>query len=369
MHSWRDPRIFDKECRSLAKENFEVFLITPDGINKKVDGVSVLRLSAFFKIRFFRVSLSSYLIVKQALALNPQVIQFHDPEIIPFALMFKKRNVKFIYDIHENYVTDIKQKKYVPFFLKNIFAFITRFFERRASKSFTTIIAEKYYARIFPRAIEVLNYPILDWSDNIEIDSDTPSEILYTGNITKDRGALIHGDILKNLDKLELSGMTMIGRCERKLVKKIRNRIGEDNFERLNIIGVDSYVGFDQIIEEYKKRNWIAGLALFPKTPHFAEKHLTKFFEYMAAGIPIIYSNYEEWENLLKPLHVGFSVDPSDSVAIAAAINKLKSDHELRHKMSKNGKEAVKHLFNWRNEERKLIKLMHSLTRRQPRDT
>ncbi|MFY0685227.1 MAG: glycosyltransferase [Balneola sp.] len=362
VHSWRDPRIFDKECCSLADQNFDVTLITPDGINEKVRGVSVLQMSPFYKFRLLRSTISSYYIVKQALALNPHIIHFHDPEIIPAALFFKNKNVKFVYDIHEDYVTDIKQKKYVPFFLRNIIAFITRFFERRAHKSFTTIIAEKYYGKIFPTAKEILNYPIIDWSKDIVPDRENATQVLYTGNITKDRGAMIHSDILMNVDRSTVSGITMIGRCEKKLSQKMMNYIGKDNLDRLNIIGIDDFIEFDKIIDEYKKGKWIAGLAIFPKTPHYAEKHLTKFFEYMAAGLPIIYSNYEEWENLLKPLDVGISINPSDKDGISEAVRLLKTDQKLRKRMALNGRDAVLKKFNWKTEAEKLVFLYESIS-------
>ena len=57
---------------------------------------------------------------------------------------------------------------------------------------------------------------------------------------------------------------------------------------------------------------WTAGLALFPDTPHYREKELTKFFEYMAAGLPIICSDFPVWRELVERHRLGLCVDPED---------------------------------------------------------
>ncbi|MCE7896768.1 MAG: glycosyl transferase, partial [Gammaproteobacteria bacterium PRO8] len=49
---------------------------------------------------------------------------------------------------------------------------------------------------------------------------------------------------------------------------------------------------FSEITKAYLEGGWRWGLALFPDTPHYRDKELTKFFEYMSFRIPIICSDF-----------------------------------------------------------------------------
>lgn len=356
VHSWQDPRIFEKECKSLAKNGYEVHIITPDGIDEMVDGVMIHKLQYTIKNRIERYLRASKKIFSQAKRLEPNVIHFHDPELIPEALRSEKEGYKIIYDIHEDNLTAIDRRDYIPSFLKFIAKKIVSFFENRAKKYLYTIIAEEYYEKRFPEAEKVLNYPIIEWSKEIK---KTPTQVvdklLYTGNITKDRGGLIHAEIINFLSNEELSKLVMVGKCEQTFYDSIKKTINVSEQNRLEVIGIDTYISFKDIISHYSKSDWIAALAIFPRTMHYEKKHLTKFFEYMAAGIPIIYSNFNEWVSFLAPLNVGIAVNPYDHKEIISTVRRLKADERLRLEMSENGINAVHNKFKWANEEKKII--------------
>lgn len=358
VHSWEDPRIFRKECRSLVNEGYEVHLITPDGVNAYRDGVYIHKLRQKFSGRLARFTKGAHSIFKQAVALNPDVIHFHDPELIPVALSFKNKGYSIIYDIHEDNLTAIQQREYLNNILRWFFKKLLIYFEQKAYEELTTVIAEKYYQDRFPKAIKVLNYPELTWSEKRKVKNQKVQDVLlYTGNIREDRGALIYAGIVNASDSISLH---CIGRCDPELADKMKMLAGNKK-DRLIINGVGKYVPFDEIKQAYTTKKWLAGLAVFPKSGHFERKQLTKFFEYMAAGIPIIYSDFPEWKKLLEPLDVGLAVDPENTQDILDKIRLLKSDAELWDRCSRNGIEAARHSFNWKSEEQKLLELYSRL--------
>lgn len=358
VHSWQDPRIFLKECRSLAKNGYEVHLITPDGIDEIRDGVHIHKLKYQPANRFLRFLKAPANIFEQALSLEPNIIHFHDPELIPAALKINNKNdaVSVIHDIHEDNITAIEQREYLPAFIKPLVKKVVQYYENRASKELYTIIAEKYYEKRFPEAVPILNYLDLGWIEEKNFEEERYPGIIYTGNVREERGALNHAKILSYTEDVELWN---IGRCTSALYHKMETAAGSGK-DRLIVEGLDEYVPFNTIIEKYKSRNWLAGLAIFPYSEHVKEKQLTKFFEYMAAGIPIIYSNFKAWRELLDPLDVGIAVDPDNEKEIDNAVKLLKSDHDLWKRKSLNGQNKVDH-FSWDEEENVLINFYESL--------
>ena len=134
-----------------------------------------------------------------------------------------------------------------------------------------------------------------------------------------------------------------------------------DKKANLKIEGIDQFIEKEVIEDRYLQTNWLAGIALFPPTEHYMKKELTKFFEYMNAGLPIICSNFPVWEKFMETYQCGIAVDPYDDEAIKKAISYLKNNPEEAKRMGENGKKAVVEELNWYTEEQKLISWYHEL--------
>lgn len=351
-HSNFDNRIFNKISKSLASHGYDVDLIIQHSKDETVDGVNIKALPIVGG-RLRRITKILPRLFFKCIDYPPRTIfHFHDPELILVGLLLKLFGYRVIYDIHEDYAEGVHQKKYLPQRLKQFFLSMATFFESLAYKNLYTIIAERYYEERFPESLKVLNYPIIEWAKNLKIERKNPTNILYTGSITFDRGAVNHIDLLGYLDSQVK--LKMVGVCAFPVYEKLRELV-EPDLDRLEIVGVSRLVPFNEIIHEYEKEEWLAGMAIFPKSKFYERKHLTKFFEYMAAGLPIIYSDFPEWKELLGPLNVGISVNPDCPIEAVEAIKKLKESPQLRVQMAKNGREAVFNSYNWKNEEEKLL--------------
>ena len=84
-------------------------------------------------------------------------------------------------------------------------------------------------------------------------------------------------------------------------------------------------------------------------------------FEYMAAGIPIIASNFPLWREIIEGNKCGICVDPLDSGAIAGAIQWIANHPDEAKRMGKNGQKAAKEKYDWKTEEKKLLTLYEGL--------
>ncbi|RYG53158.1 glycosyltransferase, partial [bacterium] len=109
--------------------------------------------------------------------------------------------------------------------------------------------------------------------------------------------------------------------------------------------GLDYYVS-DRMVEALQEP-WTAGLSIFPYSEHYYEKELTKFFEYMAAGLPMIVSDFPNWRAIVESSECGFAVDPARLDEAVDRINWLQANPATRQAIGANGREAVETRYSW----------------------
>jgi glycosyltransferase involved in cell wall biosynthesis len=86
-----------------------------------------------------------------------------------------------------------------------------------------------------------------------------------------------------------------------------------------------------------------------------------KMFEYMAAGIPVIASDFPLWREIVLGNQCGLCVDPMDPASIAKAIDYLMLHFDEARQMGENGRRAVLARYNWSVEEAKLLSYYKNL--------
>ena len=80
-------------------------------------------------------------------------------------------------------------------------------------------------------------------------------------------------------------------------------------------------------------------------------------FEYMAAGLPFVASDFSLWDEIIQKYHCGLCVPVDDQRKIQSAITYLLSHKNEAQEMGRNGREAVEKEFNWNIEREKLLQL------------
>lgn len=358
-------RIFHKECVSAARAGYEVFIVAPVERPFEELGIKVLP-AGIWKNRLHRILVTVPRVLRQALGIKADIYHFHDPELLLIAPALRLTGARVIYDVHEDYETSIPTKQYLPGLLRNPLARAAGHLEKIAARCCHIVVAEKYYRERFAGATEVLNYPLTQDTESLlpgagleEFDGHY-DWLLYTGNVTTDRGALTHLNFLEANDRTALA---YIGKCRSPLAESIGAQATARGIapQRIKFIGIDSYVAPELINHYSNQGKWLAGVALFPRSPHYERKELTKFFEYMAAGLPVVASDFDAWKNIIEGNNCGVCVDPDDLVGISAAISSLQADPSLALTMGRNGAIAVSRKYNWPGEARKLTALYHDL--------
>lgn len=353
VHHPTDPRIYHKQCKSIAKAGYHLYYIAKDDESiKQDDDIHHIPIKTY-RSRLKRMIFGSIDAYRKAKKLKADLYHFHDPELMVVGWLLKNKHNVVIYDIHEDYVTSILQKDYLNTFMRRLMAKTYKFFERLFTRKMELSLAEKYYYDLYHRGKWMLNYPTINrtFLEHQRENKPLANKLLYTGNVTIDRGALIHAKIPQINDEVSVH---FIGKCSNDLANDMYATAQEAQ-DRLHIEGIDRFVEKEAIEEKYVSCNWLAGLALFPPTEHYKKKELTKFFEYMNAGLPIICSNFPIWKEFIEKYNCGISVDPYDEQEINQAITYLQDHPTQAIQMGENGKQAVIEQLNWDVEEKKLI--------------
>ncbi|WP_181388779.1 glycosyltransferase family 4 protein [Pseudoalteromonas sp. meg-B1] len=349
VHGRFDIRIFRKMLTSLAgKYNASLIVADGEGDNTtdNIDifdvGLPTNRLSRMFK--------TVRKIYDKALELNAEIYHIHDPELIPIGMKLKKKGKVVIFDAHEDLPKQLRSKPYLNKALKWLLPKLFEVYEAIACKKLDAIICatpsiHNKFLKINKQSYTINNFPILGELDNSLGWSNKVNEICYVGGMAEIRGIreLVHS--LKYLDNCRLH---LVGRfSEPELEKELK---GLTQWTKVVEHGFVDRKGVADILSRCK-----AGVVTFHKVPNHVDAQPNKMFEYMSAGVPVIASHFPMWKDIIEGENCGICVDPMKPEDIANAINKLLSDDKLAKQMSENGANAVKNVFNWENEEIKLL--------------
>ena len=72
-----------------------------------------------------------------------------------------------------------------------------------------------------------------------------------------------------------------------------------------------------------------------------------KLFQYMAAGLPVLASDFPDVRAVVESSGAGIVVDPTDVAAVARALRELLADPARARAMGDAGRHAVRERFNW----------------------
>ena len=355
VHPPFDTRIFHKECKTLVKAGYDVTLIVQHNKNEIVDGIKIVALPKP-KNRFQRMFFLTRKAYKLALEQKADIYHFHDPELIPWMVKLKKKTgAKIIYDVHEDYPQQIISKYWLPKIIRGLLSFSFNFYEKYAVKKLDYIIAATpHIAKTFNQKniTDIKNYPLIDKKVLINFNSKDHERkvciLIYIGGLEKIRGIK---EIIKSLNyinnnvKLKLAGNF----SDRTFEIDIKTM---PEWKRVNFL---NQIKFEKINQELNNAD--IGLALYWPEPNHIEAFPNKIFEYMAAGLPIIASDFPLWKEIIEKNNCGICINPLNPKEIAKTIEYLIKHPKEAEKMGENSRKTVLKKYNWENESKKLLKI------------
>lgn len=368
-HKSNDTRILVKECCSLAKDGHEVIYYT--AADSAVNHSDEYEKSGV-KVRTYDLDMRGAAINKQIVhsiaariqnkkkiirvikSEKPDVLHIHELELMYVAGAVKKSfpSMKIIYDVHED-----NAEQYAPALSSICGAKIGSLFSKIIEK------ADMRYIRKADGVITVTPYlmnKLSEYNHNIEEIRNMPLDIqsteedivrreaivCYCGGITEERGIStlcsiasgIHGEIL------------VAGALNTRYMDELKAKYNEIWGTKVRYLG---YLNRAEVNKVYSEA--VVGLCTLKYNKNIYNALPIKLFEYMAAGIPVVCSDFPLWKKIVKEENCGITVNPENAEEILTAVNRLLDNRELAQQMAVNGKKAIAEKYNWAIEEEKLL--------------
>jgi glycosyltransferase involved in cell wall biosynthesis len=354
VHRATDPRIFHREAKTLADAGFKVCIVGPNVSGEDAGRVHFVVLPSP-ATRLQRLGMG-WRVLRQSLQLHAKLYIFHDPELFGVGLLLSLLGKKVLYDCHENLPMQVLQKSWVPWPARWLLVAPIWLAEWTCARLLAgVIVARDKVLWRFPRGRTVLvrNYPgrealeILGQGKPIELRQNI---VIYAGGISEIRGIWELVEAFRGLEP-GVAELWLVGEFEG---EQLRDEILATLPSNAKWLGWKTH---SEVLELYRVAK--IGVLLLHPTPHHRHSLPLKLFEYLAAGLPVVASNFSEFAASLEGC--GILVDPRNVNQIREAINKLLSNPATLAEMSARARKRAITLYSWEPEGQRLLRFCSEL--------
>ncbi len=360
-HAATDPRIAEKECRTLAGAGHDVAFVVPHDRDEMLNGVRILAVSRprDGKDRLLHTTRA---VVRRAVAAarGPEtVFHVHEADLLPFVLPLAARGRRVVYDAHEDTPRQTAHQAWIPGLLKRPASAVYAGLEALAGRFCAGVVAATpTIADRYPEAKTALvrNFPVLTDAP-VPAFETREALVAYVGAVTAARGAaemVRAASFLPESARLAIAGTPFPATLPERLA-------GLPGSDRTDLLGSLARPDVAALLARAR-----VGLVALHATPQYVDAYPTKLFEYMAAGLPVVATDVPLWRSVVDGAGCGLLVDPLDPAAIAAACTRLLTDDALAARMGEAGRVAALDRFAWRGEGERLVAFYDALAAGRP---
>lgn len=363
VHKPDDPRIRERECRSLAEAGHEVTYLVP-GAAPERDAAGVILSTLPARRRTTRV-LSSGTILRALLRLRPTVLHIHDPELLLLFPAARALVPRLVYDMHEYVPEAVAGKPYLPPAVRPAAAAITAVAQRRltALGDGVVVVVEDQLAALGERPTERLvlpNFPRVERfrgaGQRAELAADPRLKLIYVGSLSRARGCTMMLDVMQRLAPdeavLYLGGTFNDAALELEVVERLALGLGD----RVKLLGrvppteLPEYLAAADVV-------WV------PSQPDRQYSHPTiptKLLEGMAVGLAALASDMPGRGELVRSEACGLAVPPTMEGHLDG-VRRLLAERDSLPEMGARGRRAVERRYSWEALEGDLVDFYGSL--------
>lgn len=351
VHPRYDVRVFFKQCSSLANMNNEVSLYVADGFGGEVkNNVQIIDIGDFRNNRLKRLTKAQRILKIELAKSDADIYQFHDPELLSVGKWLKKQGKTVIYDSHEDVTKQILYKSWLgPLWFRKIIAKQYNTYQQKSIKKLDGVISviDEITEKLdHPKRVTIRNFPIISFIEKYRNPIDKrKNQIMYLGSLSKVRGVRDYIEAMEFIPseyRLVLVGSFSSEEFETEC-KKL------PNWDRVDFLGFQPMDKSISILAESK-----VALSVLHPEKNYLTSLPTKGFEYMAAGVPTVISDFDYWRPFFKDCML--MVEPKNPKIIADNINRIINDEKVLNSLVEKSI-SKSQLYSWEKEVDKLVKL------------
>lgn len=355
-HPPEDGRIFRRACVSVANAGYETYLVEQGGTYDK-NGVHIIGIGRPKKnVRIYRIlffAKKAYLWAKE---LDADLYQFHDPELLPYAKKLKKMGKAVVFDSHENYVEQFKNKPYLP---KPVAVMLSDWFSRYSKKVYRILDGLTYpgsdeyksvYDGLNKRVVAIDNLPWLSelYDKYDESIKRKPNTACYVGGLDEARGIT------------QIVKACSAAKCKLYLAGNFSSDEYRESLEKMEEYSCVEYLGIigrDEV-EQLLQKTSIGLCTLLDIGQYYKMQNLpTKVYEYMSMSMPVVLNDSPYNKEINEKIHIGYCVNPMDIEEMGKTIRRLLDNPDTCKEFGENGRQAIKNRYCWDHEQEKLISM------------
>jgi glycosyltransferase involved in cell wall biosynthesis len=384
-HPAHDTRV-DRIATTLANCGYSITFISPkvipellerEGINGSIAYIEIRKAKGNFIAKegikaTFRTFFSRILVM-HSLFINgwqTKADVYHCNELdswlvgILLKIILKKR---LVFDVHEYYpaimiefIPSSPLKVLMEKIFVSFFSLLSRLTDRAifVNQSIADLYKFKCKYLILRNLIQLKDVEMINRNAQLEARYKDEIVLLHIGPLREAYGSNVILDtlkIIKDRFPFKLVVLGGIQDSEENYQKKVRE------YDLENFIHIIEYLPYQQVLE-YLNLASIGLVVVQPWSKNYLNSLSRKFLEYIGAGVPVIAPEFPEFKRLVEKYKLGLIVDSESPSDLAAAIESLAADLDMRKTMSKNGKTAFQQDLNWEKESKGLLDLYSSLS-------
>ncbi len=362
----KTPRIFHRECVTLAQAGYEVHMITADVPADTLEGVLFHqgprpRSSHLGYIWFYTIWGALWKAFRLGLDLDADLYHIHEAELIPVGVCLKLRGKRVIFDAiedHPQQIFHVDDGRLHRHLYAQAMRVYIRFLYLLARLFFDAIIVcAPKIGRYFPpqKTTHLYNYSILREYPDAPLDAmpyhERKQRVFYVGGITRKRAIVEIVTAMGLLPERLNPHLLLIGPWYN---AQLRSEV--ETLPGWEYIDAPGLLPHSEMIPEMLDSQ--VGIVVLHGVSQYTITYPTKLFEYMAAGLPVVSVDLPHWREMLAEYaDVVMWVDSHDPRAIADAIIYLLDHPDEAEARGRRGREAVETRFNWEAESQKLLDL------------
>ena len=363
VHRPDDPRIHERECRTLVEAGHQVAYMAP-GSDEGFDAHGVLHLPLPARPRAQR-ALHTPAILKTVRALRPAVVHVHDPELLALFPALRPLVPRLVYDMHEYVPQQVAAKHYIPAPVRPAASGAAALGQRTLAAlgdgvvTVTEAQLEALGQRPALRAT-LPNYPrfarFTDPRPRPDL-ADDRLKLVYVGSLSKGRGCGVMLDVMAEVaDRAVLYlGGTF---ADPGWGREAEARVAGELAGAVRLLGrvppadVPGVLAAAEVV-------WVPA----QQTSQYALPTVaTKLYEGLAVGLAALVSDLPGRSELVREERCGVTVPPTLEGHLRG-VERLAADRDAVAPMGERGRRAVRERYSWEVVEGRLVDFYAELTR------